>query len=103
VADSCCSQSVLVLTVHSCLGIVGVISLITSQRFCGPLGEAPPLGESVLNDSTRPLPSIVMTKTILLVPDSRSLRVAASHTAWGGLALRTLLCDNSTDTERDNG
>jgi hypothetical protein len=79
VADSCCSQSVVVLTVHSRLGIVGVKSLITSQRFCSLLAEAYPLGESVLNDSTRPLPSIVMTKAILLVPDSRSLRVAASH------------------------
>jgi len=51
---------------------------------CFIFSSRSPLGDSVLNDSTRPLVSIVTSKAILLVPDSRNFGAAASHIAWGG-------------------
>ena len=38
-----------------------------------------PLGDSVLNDSTRPLLSTIIIKTTLFVPDSRNFSAAAAH------------------------
>lgn len=51
-----------------------------------------PLGDSVLNDSTRPLASNVSIKTTLWVLASRSFAAAASHTFGGGSVLESC-CD----------
>src|SRR5271169_4987455 len=45
-----------------------------------------PLGDSVLNDFTRPFASTVIIKTILLVPASCSFGAAASHIAPVGFS-----------------
>jgi len=69
----------------NCIAFIAVdASLIFSSRR--------PLGDSVLNDSTRPLLSTVIIKTTLFVPDSRNFGAAASHICRVAFSLSESCC-----------
>jgi hypothetical protein len=70
------------------LNCIALTAVATSFIF----SSRSPLGDSVLNHSTRPFASMVMSKAILLVPDSRSFVTAASHIACGGFSLMESCC-----------